>query len=65
MINLLVLIYEFPKLHISAPDLSKFEDIPVSELPRCEKDECNGLLRPGVVWFGENLDPNVLMKAGK
>jgi NAD-dependent SIR2 family protein deacetylase len=47
-----------------APDASKCENIPVNQLPRCEKDGCGGLLRPGVVWFGENLDPQVLMKAG-
>jgi NAD-dependent protein deacetylase/lipoamidase len=28
--------------------------------PHCEK--CNGLLRPGVVWFGEAIDP-VIMEA--
>lgn len=28
--------------------------IPESELPRCI--ECNGLMRPDVVWFGENID---------
>lgn len=26
-------------------------DIPLTDLPRCSK--CNGLARPGVVWFGE------------
>ena len=30
----------------------------VAELPRCAR--CGGLLRPGVVWFGESLDPGVL-----
>ena len=30
----------------------------VSTLPRCAR--CGGLLRPGVVWFGESLDPGVL-----
>ena len=35
---------------------------PLEELPpRCE--DCNGLLRPGVVWFGEALPPEVLNKA--
>ncbi|KAH7101885.1 DHS-like NAD/FAD-binding domain-containing protein [Auriculariales sp. MPI-PUGE-AT-0066] len=28
-------------------------DILRGDLPCCEKDECGGLLRPGVVWFGE------------
>jgi len=35
--------------------------IPEEELPRCSK--CAGLLRPHVVWFGESLDPDVLMSA--
>jgi NAD-dependent deacetylase len=30
-------------------------------LPRCP--HCGGLLRPGVVWFGESLDPGVLAAA--
>jgi NAD-dependent deacetylase len=30
-------------------------------LPRCA--QCNGLLRPNVVWFGESLDPDILGKA--
>ncbi|KAK7823693.1 hypothetical protein U0070_003345 [Myodes glareolus] len=34
--------------------------IPVDKLPRCEEAGCGGLLRPHVVWFGENLDPAVL-----
>ncbi|KDN51660.1 hypothetical protein RSAG8_00206, partial [Rhizoctonia solani AG-8 WAC10335] len=25
------------------------------DLPRCEKDGCGGLLRPGAVWFGESI----------
>jgi NAD-dependent deacetylase sirtuin 5 len=27
--------------------------IGLEDLPRCKKSDCNGLLRPGVVWFGE------------
>lgn len=34
--------------------------IPVEKLPRCEEAACGGLLRPHVVWFGENLDPAIL-----
>jgi NAD-dependent deacetylase len=30
-------------------------------LPKC--DDCSGLLRPHVVWFGENLDPEILKQA--
>ncbi|KAJ5090149.1 SIR2 family histone deacetylase [Penicillium argentinense] len=33
-------------------------DIPVKDLPQCP--ECNGLLRPGVVWFGEPLPSKTL-----
>ncbi|XP_049852775.1 NAD-dependent protein deacylase-like isoform X2 [Schistocerca gregaria] len=39
-------------------------DIPVSELPHCKSNGCGGLLRPHVVWFGEGLDPEVLVQAG-
>jgi NAD-dependent deacetylase len=31
--------------------------VPLALLPRCA--ECGGLARPGVVWFGENLDPAI------
>ncbi|XP_042321642.1 NAD-dependent protein deacylase sirtuin-5, mitochondrial [Sceloporus undulatus] len=37
--------------------------IPVEELPRCE--ECSGLLRPHVVWFGETLDSDILTEVEK
>jgi len=44
-----------------------FEDIDetpdLGELPRCKR--CGGLLRPGVVWFGESLDPDILERAIK
>lgn len=37
-------------------DLSgEYKAIPTSDLPRCSKSACNGLLRPGVVWFGESI----------
>lgn len=32
-----------------------------ADLPRCPV--CSNLLRPGVVWFGESLDPEVLSEA--
>ncbi|XP_074063765.1 NAD-dependent protein deacylase sirtuin-5, mitochondrial [Macrotis lagotis] len=41
------------------PDIQDAQ-IPFENLPRCEEKGCNGPLRPHVVWFGENLDPNVL-----
>jgi len=37
--------------------------IPEKDLPRCQKPTCGGLLRPHVVWFGENLDQQVLDSA--
>lgn len=27
--------------------------VPISDLPYCEVETCKGMLRPGVVWFGE------------
>lgn len=39
--------------------------IPVDKLPRCEERECNGLLRPNVVFFGETLDSHILTKVEK
>ncbi|CAB1317398.1 unnamed protein product [Coregonus sp. 'balchen'] len=43
------------------PDTSDAK-IPPEELPRCEKSDCHGLLRPNVTWFGETLDSHVLTK---
>ncbi|CAB3360995.1 Hypothetical predicted protein [Cloeon dipterum] len=37
--------------------------IPEALLPRCKK--CSGLLRPHIVWFGENLETSVLAQAGE
>lgn len=34
-------------------------------LCRCEERECNGLLRPNVVFFGETLDSHILTKVEK
>ncbi|MBN3298963.1 SIR5 deacylase, partial [Amia calva] len=36
--------------------------IPVENLPRCDVNHCNGLLRPHVVWFGETLDSDILTR---
>lgn len=33
----------------------------MGHLPRC--NQCGGLLRPHVVWFGESLDPEILNQA--
>ncbi|KAK0175560.1 hypothetical protein PV327_009301 [Microctonus hyperodae] len=46
------------------PDVMS-SDIPVEELPRCQKNSCGGLLRPHIVWFGESLDEEILDKAEK
>uniref|UniRef100_A0A2A4J757 NAD-dependent protein deacylase n=1 Tax=Heliothis virescens TaxID=7102 RepID=A0A2A4J757_HELVI len=47
-----------------APDAKVVgSDIPVKSLPHCKKTDCGGLLRPHIVWFGENLDPAVMEKA--
>ncbi len=37
------------------------ERVPLPMPPRC--DACGGLLRPGVVWFGEPIDPHVRREA--
>lgn len=39
-------------------------DIPVKSLPHCKKANCNGLLRPHIVWFGESLETPVFERAG-
>lgn len=36
-------------------DVSHNSDVPIAILPHCKN--CNGLLRPHIVWFGESLDP--------
>lgn len=37
-------------------DLSgEYQAISVTDLPHCAKPKCGGLLRPGVVWFGESI----------
>jgi len=38
-------------------------DIPIKELPRCEVEDCGALLRPDIIWFGEQLNENILQKA--
>lgn len=39
--------------------------IPVDKLPRCDKSDCNGLLRPNMVFFGETMDSHILTKVEK
>jgi len=33
------------------------------DVPTCPKEGCNGLMRPKVVWFGEQLDPHDLERS--
>ncbi|CAH0605868.1 unnamed protein product [Chrysodeixis includens] len=35
-------------------------DIAEKDLPHCKKPDCNGLLRPHIVWFGETLEPAIV-----
>lgn len=44
------------------PNIASSE-IPLDDLPRCKRTECGGLLRPYIVWFGENLDSIIMDKA--
>lgn len=62
-----VFVYVFQALaNRGAPDANVVgSDIPVKSLPHCKKTNCNGLLRPHIVWFGESLESAVLEKAGK
>ncbi|KAF2433155.1 DHS-like NAD/FAD-binding domain-containing protein [Tothia fuscella] len=39
---------------------TRLPDIAVADLPHCPK--CNSLLRPGIVWFGEDLSASSLQK---
>lgn len=32
---------------------------------RCDKSDCNGLLRPNMVFFGETMDSHILTKVEK
>lgn len=40
-------------------DTLEFDELP----PRCP--HCGGLVRPGVVWFGESPDPMIVARAGR
>jgi NAD-dependent deacetylase len=45
-----------------SPDRWRDETVAYHELPpRCP--HCGGLIRPGVVWFGEGIDPDVLRRS--
>ena len=48
----------------TSPKRWRDETISFAEIPpRCP--HCGGLIRPGVVWFGESLDPIVVRQASK
>ncbi|XP_065314560.1 NAD-dependent protein deacylase sirtuin-5, mitochondrial-like [Gordionus sp. m RMFG-2023] len=59
--------YDSPICEVLKANENFDQDIDEQLLPRCQKSVnnilCNGLLRPYVVWFGENLDTNILNKA--
>ncbi len=47
-----------------SPDpAAKDAKIPLEELPRCV--QCQGLLRPDVIWFGEALKDEVMQRTKK
>lgn len=35
------------------------------DVPTCPQNGCDGVMRPKVVWFGEQLDPNILEQSFK
>jgi NAD-dependent deacetylase len=46
----------------SSPGRWRDDRVPLSELPPpCP--HCDGILRPGIVWFGEGIDPDILERA--
>lgn len=38
-------------------------DVPLDLPPACPS--CGGLMRPGVVWFGENIDPEIMRASSR
>lgn len=44
---------------------TSLSDIPMKDLPKCEKHGCGALVRPDIIWFGENLNKAVLEKASQ
>jgi NAD-dependent deacetylase len=45
-----------------APDRWRDDTVPFAAIPpRCP--HCGGMIRPGVVWFGESLDPDIVDRA--
>ena len=61
MVFIVILYVDKLLLHFRAPDPDANDaKIPLEELPRCQ--ECKGLLRPHVIWFGEPLDSDVMAR---
>lgn len=52
--------FVFHTKYFRLPDVESGSDIPTAELPRCR--QCQSLVRPHVVWFGEALWPDILKK---
>ena len=45
-----------------APDRWRDDTVPYATIPpKCP--HCGGMIRPGVVWFGESLDPDIVDRA--
>ena len=48
----------------ASPSSWRDDTVPFMEIPpRCSY--CGGMIRPGVVWFGESIDPEVLRLSGE
>lgn len=46
----------------SSPPRWTYEEVPLAGIPpSCPY--CGGLIRPGVVWFGESIDPDILSRS--
>jgi NAD-dependent deacetylase len=39
-----------------------YEEVPIAQIPPC-CPHCGGLIRPGVVWFGETIEEDVLQRS--
>lgn len=58
------LIFKPHGINFSAPEPeATYSNIMEKDLPHCQKENCGGLLRPHIIWFGENLEKNVLENA--
>lgn len=53
------------KVYRSSDPEFETSNISLEDLPRCKEENCKALLRPHIVWFGENLEKKIMAKAGK